>query len=869
MRFTRLETHAFGPLEARALEVDCDIVLVCGPNEAGKSSFRAAIETLLYGFRPADRNLHPLAQWDPDHPQTLRIACELRLDGGDRLRVERVLQSAVRSRIWSNGEEGPGRNLANRPLPCVDWLARDVFLELYSLELEQLAELDPSARADIDDLLMPHTSALPLRPASEIRAELDAEAKQLWRFDRRGNTRERELRRRLANARDKLAAARQRDRELRDARAERAEIERELDALGARKRELDAERADAEFLGALFDWNRGLRALGPAIDLAALGERRLVRPRELDAEIEALQDKLREPRARIAREPRGCGEAAERLLAIAPDVEAALERFAGWSADRERHAEQRRQAAGARGRARDELRAALGGQPADDALERVAALPIEVLSSVAGAWSEARDRELAARSAPGGRAQIAEIAAAIAGGAAIVFGVIPPPHWGLIGLGALLLGGALALGWRARSAARPDPVQPPDELGALLQGLELPGSFAQSPAALQRLVAVLDGAQRALAQAREHARTADALDTRLSTCERSWRELCARAGLAVEGDGEALVARLRAALHAAREEAEAVEDDGRERAEAQRLIEFEQPALDAKLEHREQLRAVLRASEPECADFDEAYQRVEQRRDVADYLRRLGAELNRDPRFARYERDPRVIAEQLPEDAPWRDEVADAREAELRELDASISAKQRRLGELGELLSGDAPGAVAAAAEEELEVRGEIASCERERDRLALLESILAHAERAFREAHQPDVLRRASAYIERITGGRYRRIEVLDDGSGLLGVALDGRSEPIEVCAPISRGTLDQIFLCLRLGMLDHLDDGRERLPLILDDALLRMDDQRRRGVYALLGELAPTRQVWILTCHGALADEVEGDLEVSRIDL
>jgi uncharacterized protein YhaN len=79
----------------------------------------------------------------------------------------------------------------------------------------------------------------------------------------------------------------------------------------------------------------------------------------------------------------------------------------------------------------------------------------------------------------------------------------------------------------------------------------------------------------------------------------------------------------------------------------------------------------------------------------------------------------------------------------------------------------------------------------------------------------------------------------------------------------------LDQIFLCLRLGMLDHLDEGRERLPLILDDALLRIDDARRSGVYALLGGMAPTRQVWILTCHSALADEVENGLKVARIDL
>jgi uncharacterized protein YhaN len=117
-----------------------------------------------------------------------------------------------------------------------------------------------------------------------------------------------------------------------------------------------------------------------------------------------------------------------------------------------------------------------------------------------------------------------------------------------------------------------------------------------------------------------------------------------------------------------------------------------------------------------------------------------------------------------------------------------------------------------------------------------LLESILTRAEREFREIHQPDVLRRASGYLEKITDGRYLRVDLLDEDKGLLGVALD---------------------------------EGRERLPLILDDALLRIDDHRRKGVYTLLGGMAPTRQVWILTCHRALADEIEGSLKVSRIDL
>jgi uncharacterized protein YhaN len=63
--------------------------------------------------------------------------------------------------------------------------------------------------------------------------------------------------------------------------------------------------------------------------------------------------------------------------------------------------------------------------------------------------------------------------------------------------------------------------------------------------------------------------------------------------------------------------------------------------------------------------------------------------------------------------------------------------------------------------------------------------------------------------------------------------------------------------------------DEDRERLPLVLDDALLRMDDARRRAVYDLLGEIAPLRQIFLLTCHDSLAEEIATALKVRRIDL
>ena len=50
MRLRRLHARAFGALPRGPLELPPGVVLVFGRNESGKSTFRSALETLLYGF---------------------------------------------------------------------------------------------------------------------------------------------------------------------------------------------------------------------------------------------------------------------------------------------------------------------------------------------------------------------------------------------------------------------------------------------------------------------------------------------------------------------------------------------------------------------------------------------------------------------------------------------------------------------------------------------------------------------------------------------------------------------------------------------------------------------------------------------------
>ena len=89
MRIGRLHAKHFGPHRERDFELDRGIVLIYGRNESGKSSFRSAIETILYGFEPATREKHPLAIWGEGQGD-LHLEADYSLDDGSELRIERV-----------------------------------------------------------------------------------------------------------------------------------------------------------------------------------------------------------------------------------------------------------------------------------------------------------------------------------------------------------------------------------------------------------------------------------------------------------------------------------------------------------------------------------------------------------------------------------------------------------------------------------------------------------------------------------------------------------------------------------------------------------------------------------------------------------
>jgi uncharacterized protein YhaN len=121
-------------------------------------------------------------------------------------------------------------------------------------------------------------------------------------------------------------------------------------------------------------------------------------------------------------------------------------------------------------------------------------------------------------------------------------------------------------------------------------------------------------------------------------------------------------------------------------------------------------------------------------------------------------------------------------------------------------------------------------------------------------EAAERATMRRATRYLERtmggdidrVTGGRYRRVRVDDTTLGIEVFAPE-RADWVDVGA-LSQGTLDLVYLAARLGLV-RLVTGDRRPPLVFDDPFVTLDDDRAARAVDLLRQIAADFQVIYLT--------------------
>lgn len=128
---------------------------------------------------------------------------------------------------------------------------------------------------------------------------------------------------------------------------------------------------------------------------------------------------------------------------------------------------------------------------------------------------------------------------------------------------------------------------------------------------------------------------------------------------------------------------------------------------------------------------------------------------------------------------------------------------------------------------------------------LALAQQTLEEAALELQRRFAPKIAKRAAQLFGKLTGGRYDRLTLDQDLT--LSAGAQGE-DTLHSALWRSDGTVDQLYLALRLAVAEELTPNA---PVILDDALVRFDDQRMEQALNILKDTSIHRQVILFSCQ------------------
>ena len=106
-----------------------------------------------------------------------------------------------------------------------------------------------------------------------------------------------------------------------------------------------------------------------------------------------------------------------------------------------------------------------------------------------------------------------------------------------------------------------------------------------------------------------------------------------------------------------------------------------------------------------------------------------------------------------------------------------------------------------------------------------------------------PKFTENLSKNISKITNGKYNKVMVQDD----TGIIVELENGNYVEGNRLSVGTIDQLYLSLRLSMTEDL--STEKMPIILDEAFAYYDTQRLENILTYLANTYQDRQIILFT--------------------
>ena len=189
---------------------------------------------------------------------------------------------------------------------------------------------------------------------------------------------------------------------------------------------------------------------------------------------------------------------------------------------------------------------------------------------------------------------------------------------------------------------------------------------------------------------------------------------------------------------------------------------------------------------------------------------------------------------------------------EASQLSRELSAAQRSCDMLSARISEikgrvDAMGDPMVLGSELNNMESLYAALQSEYDAIALAVDTLRAADADIQGRFSPELGKLAAHYMSVVTDGRYEGVLINRDFSAK--TKLSGDTVPRET-EYLSAGTLDLMYLAVRLAVCTLALPENSACPLILDDALVNFDAERTQQAMKLLREISKQRQVILFTC-------------------
>lgn len=200
---------------------------------------------------------------------------------------------------------------------------------------------------------------------------------------------------------------------------------------------------------------------------------------------------------------------------------------------------------------------------------------------------------------------------------------------------------------------------------------------------------------------------------------------------------------------------------------------------------------------------------------------------------------------------------ADAVKTEIEKISIEIDAGLKEAHALHIKLTERSAGArpINEVEEERAETEHRVKELELELQAASYAMSVIEEAARDKHSRIAPQLAKVAGQYLSEITSNTYNELHIGPN----LDITIRNPETKALAQGPeqfLSKGTVDQVYLALRLAMIQAMSSTGESIPMLLDDPFANYDTRRLKKALALLTRMGERHQILLFTCRDDVVD-------------